>query len=948
MMTQKRQTALKYTLLTAAVGLIIICWLVLAGACGPSAPAEQKATSTDETLNTPTPENTPTDVPSPEPSPTPTPPVTPNMAKLGMYTEAVVSFLSVPTPGVGNSTAAFSGSSGADQREMVPGELKTGASGADEPSDPVIPPITLPPLITVSISTLDLEATRRFLEANGGAITESFQPTGAVNWVISADTPPALLPSLSQQQETLHAFVGVLYEKVHIDIGEMIVEYAVKKANNPGIGLGGIEAIVEATPEGYANVRRFLARHNLRLTYPDEFGKRHGFQIIPAGLILPISELPGVIYINIPPIELPAVLPESQHRPASPTPPARQVHGASSWHAAGITGNNVKVGIIDSGFYEYSTVSITKLGELPTIAADSDNVRCYKGDRTFTRRLYDCEWNNTDKNGTLITPEPRTYHGTAVAEALYDVAPGVELYISNASVLELDSTIRWMHSKGVKIINYSKVANWDGSGDGSSTKTYSPIAAIDTAASLGILWVNGAGNSGRTNWFERSYSVSSGNYVQFSGINECNTVTLQPGGNYTFQLRWAGNWGGRNKDLTAELWETIDIGIGTAQMLSASSNNVQPVSSNSDPYDQFSYAAPTAWKSNRSLCLKIKFPSGLPAADRPAWLQFGGMNDYGALGYQSSGYSILNPAESDNPAMLAVGAASWALTTAIEPFSSKGPLPEATRIIKPEIVGSDATFSETKKHLKLRQTFAGTSAAAPHVAGLAALVVQEHNNRTGSDPAPTRVVGFLKQHARDRGTPGPDNTWGAGFAYLPTLTPVPTPTPTPTPTPSPTPTLAPTPTPVPALGAPSGLTLSAGAGAGTVNLTWTPGANATKHWVAGIKQSDLTAGNNTNYVVWTETGAAGSYTVAGLARGVEYVFTVTAGRVVSGTNQWSAWTNLQRITLPQSPTAAHRSANTDADSDAHCCTHSHADRCTHSDHCAHTYAGLDAALDAIL
>ena len=99
-MTQKRQTTLKYTLLTATVGLIIICWLAMAAACGPAAPAGQTATSTDATLNTPTPENTPTDIPSPEPSLTPTPPVTPNMAKLGMYTEAVVSFSprQPPTP----------------------------------------------------------------------------------------------------------------------------------------------------------------------------------------------------------------------------------------------------------------------------------------------------------------------------------------------------------------------------------------------------------------------------------------------------------------------------------------------------------------------------------------------------------------------------------------------------------------------------------------------------------------------------------------------------------------------------------------------------------------------------------------------------------------------------------------------------------------------------------
>ena len=37
-MTQKRQTTLKYTLLTAAAGLIIACWLALVGTCGPAAP----------------------------------------------------------------------------------------------------------------------------------------------------------------------------------------------------------------------------------------------------------------------------------------------------------------------------------------------------------------------------------------------------------------------------------------------------------------------------------------------------------------------------------------------------------------------------------------------------------------------------------------------------------------------------------------------------------------------------------------------------------------------------------------------------------------------------------------------------------------------------------------------------------------------------------------------
>ena len=37
MMTAKRRTGLKYTLLTTAAGLIVACWLALAGACGPAA-----------------------------------------------------------------------------------------------------------------------------------------------------------------------------------------------------------------------------------------------------------------------------------------------------------------------------------------------------------------------------------------------------------------------------------------------------------------------------------------------------------------------------------------------------------------------------------------------------------------------------------------------------------------------------------------------------------------------------------------------------------------------------------------------------------------------------------------------------------------------------------------------------------------------------------------------
>jgi len=84
--------------------------------------------------------------------------------------------------------------------------------------------------------------------------------------------------------------------------------------------------------------------------------------------------------------------------------------------------------------------------------------------------------------------------------------------------------------------------------------------------------------------------------------------------------------------------------------------------------------------------------------------------------------------------------------------------------------------------------FQGTSMAAPHVSGVAALVIA--NGVTGPDNVRNR----LQSTAEDKGTPGWDAEYGWGLVDAeaalgigPTPTPVVTPTPTPTPSPTPTP-----------------------------------------------------------------------------------------------------------------------------------------------------------------
>ena len=92
--------------------------------------------------------------------------------------------------------------------------------------------------------------------------------------------------------------------------------------------------------------------------------------------------------------------------------------------------------------------------------------------------------------------------------------------------------------------------------------------------------------------------------------------------------------------------------------------------------------------------------------------------------------------------------------------SSRGPAPDGR--IKPEIVGGQHE-GEAEAHGVEDQDYSpGTGHEAAHVAGLAALVKQRF-----PEFSPEEVAEYLKSNAEDRGEPGPDNTWGHGFAYLP-------------------------------------------------------------------------------------------------------------------------------------------------------------------------------------
>jgi RNA polymerase subunit RPABC4/transcription elongation factor Spt4 len=129
-----------------------------------------------------------------------------------------------------------------------------------------------------------------------------------------------------------------------------------------------------------------------------------------------------------------------------------------------------------------------------------------------------------------------------------------------------------------------------------------------------------------------------------------------------------------------------------------------------------------------------------------------------------------------------VGAVNWR-DNQLEPFSSRGPTADGR--LKPYLVGPDGVSNA----VFAPQGFYGTSAAAPHIAGAAALVWGAYPQATAAE-----IRDFLINHATDLGATGPDNETGAGLLVLSDPPPPPTPLP-PTPTSQPgAPTATPQPT----------------------------------------------------------------------------------------------------------------------------------------------------------
>ncbi|MCX6374589.1 MAG: S8 family serine peptidase, partial [Armatimonadetes bacterium] len=221
------------------------------------------------------------------------------------------------------------------------------------------------------------------------------------------------------------------------------------------------------------------------------------------------------------------------------------VTNIKNWQDNGLTGNGVKVAIIDAGFI--GLAALKAADELPASAIE------------------------VDYSGTGM--EATTEHGCGVAETVYDVAPEAQLYLIKISdETDLREAEIYCKTNGVKVINHS--IGWDGfnffDGVPYVSMVPSPVSQVDDANGNGILWVNSAGNDRQAHALIQWRDANGDGLLDwnpaFANINQIGD--LSAGTPVVVSLTW-NKWPTTNQDFdlflvrwTGSTWETVAVSAG--------------------------------------------------------------------------------------------------------------------------------------------------------------------------------------------------------------------------------------------------------------------------------------------------------------------------------------------------------------------------------------------------
>ena len=390
---------------------------------------------------------------------------------------------------------------------------------------------------------------------------------------------------------------------------------------------------------------------------------------------------------------------------------------ADTLHDMGITGKNVTVAIIDDSFDPNDSAISSRVSYSALFAACSD----------------------------LLCGETGTPHGTRVSHIVADMAPdaNLELYTVTNNI-GIDEAISHIISRGeADVLTIS--LDIPGLGGDGSTKYYrdgtSNVAqAVDRARESGILVTVAAGNSANRHW--------SGTYIPSSTvtpelIDELDSyqsiLEVNPSASGLKKACLSIASGSKGVILTWDAWDQnpvsddYDLFIFDHNMLQLLGYSTEWQLVNRQPLEEITTPATSGSK-----CIVVASKYSTQNHNLHIYTlksSFSPNVDAGSIG---------TPA--DARGAISVGAVSYS-TKKLESFSSMGPTDDGRE--KPEICGYDGVRN-------IGGRFFGTSASAPHVAGMAALLL---------DANPLATPDQIQRSIETSAESGP-NGCGAGIMSL--------------------------------------------------------------------------------------------------------------------------------------------------------------------------------------
>ena len=224
-------------------------------------------------------------------------------------------------------------------------------------------------------------------------------------------------------------------------------------------------------------------------------------------------------------------------------------------------------------------------------------------------------------------------------------------------------------------------------------------------------------------------------------------VSVPPGNFFAALLQWDDPFGASGNDYNLAI-----LNASETKNLCSLCSSTEPQVGNEDPFEAVCYYNTTI----NTVIGKVVIEKFSGSNKHLELFLFGAPPQYNDPAGSIVGHAGL-------PGIISVGAidASDPGTNDIEPFSSRGPaiirVPSFQSHAKPDITAVDGVAVTGAGGFP--SLFFGTSASAPHIAGIAALLLE-----TVPGASPSEIRDIIMQSAIDLGAAGHDLTYGAGLA----------------------------------------------------------------------------------------------------------------------------------------------------------------------------------------